>query len=202
MTNNTDELAALWQTQSVQEIDVARIQRELRSQRWKQRLYMLVDVLGPVPLALVLYYSSDKLPLSALIIIWATLIISVPFVIYFLWLRRHAAFTKAVDTRSHVNVLYRQVANNAKIAFYTKHSCWVSSVMLIVFFGGEIFKTLSGNEEELSLVRIVLWLGAGIAGCFGCYIWARNRERKFKARMDELAAIQSQLNERHSALHL
>ncbi len=193
MTNNTDDLAALWQTQDVQQIDVDRIQRELQMQRWKQRLYMLVDVLGPVPLALILYYSSDKLPLSALIITWATLIITVPFVIYFLWLRRHAAFKTAVDTQSYVNVLHRQVANNVKIAFYTKHSCWVSSVMLLLFFGGEIFKTLSASEEGLSFVRIAVWLGLGLVFSFGCYIWARGRERKFRARLEELAAIRSQL---------
>ncbi len=193
MTNNTDDLAALWQTQEVQAIDVEKIQRELHMQRWKQRFYMLVDVLGPVPLALILYYQSDKLPLSALIITWATLIITVPFVIYFLWLRRHAAFTTAVDTQSHVNVLYRQVANNVKIAFYTKHSCWVSCVMLLLFFGGEIFKTLSASEEGLSLVRIAVWLGLGLVISFGCFIWARGRERKFRSRLEELAAIRSQL---------
>lgn len=194
MTNNTDDLAALWQTQDVQQIDVDRIQRELQMQRWKQRLYMLVDVLGPVPLALILYYQSDTLPFTAQLVLWATLLITIPFVGYFLWLRRHAAFSDGVDTQSYVNVLYRQIANNAKIAFYTKHSCWVSSVILVLFFGGEIFKTLSASEEGLSFVRIGVWLGLGLVFSFGCYVWARGRERKFRARMEELAAIRSQLD--------
>lgn len=194
MTNETDDLAALWQTQTVQQIDLESIKRELQMQRWKQRLYMLIDMIGPVPLALILYYQSDTLPFKAILMLWATLIITVPFVVYFLWLRRHAAFVTAVDTQSYVNVLYRQLANNAKIAFYTKHSCWVSSVILVVFFGREIFNTLSASEEGLSLVKIAFWLGMGLICSFGCYIWARGRERKFRVKMDELALIKSQLD--------
>lgn len=194
MTNETDDLAALWQTQAVQQIDVEKIERELQMQRWKQRLYMLVDLLSPVPLGLVLFYQSEKLSFAPLLVLWATLIITIPLAVYFLWLRRHAAFTAAVDIQSHVNVLYRQVSNNAKIAFYTKHSCWVASLILILFFGNEIFTTLAANEDGLPVVRIAVWLGVGLVFCLGCFEWARRRERKFRARMNELAAIRSQLD--------
>lgn len=61
MTNNTDELAALWQTQDVQTIDIDKLRRELTGQRRKQRLYILIDLLSPVPLILMLYIMADEL---------------------------------------------------------------------------------------------------------------------------------------------
>ncbi|MEQ5809977.1 hypothetical protein J3369_21410 [Alteromonas sp. NFXS44] len=192
MTNNTDELAALWQTQGVQTIDIDKLRRELTGQRRKQRLYILIDLLSPVPLILMLHIMADELSSFSRTVIWGLLIITIPLVGYLLWLRRHAAFSTAVNTQAYVDVLYRQIANNVKIAKLTKHSCWVAVLYLAGILGWELVTGEKAAQPDFSSMRFYGALGLGVVFSLHCYLWGQRRERRFRARLQELALIKNQ----------
>ena len=193
MTEQHDELAALWQQQAVSEIDMTQIQIELTKQRWKQRLYMTIDILSPLPLILMLYFMHDELSPISLWTVIITLALTIPVVIYIAWLRRHAAFRSSQSTQSYLEVLQKQMANNEKIARFTKHSSWMSATVLVVL---NLYRLLSGEltqKPDFSMNTFYFWITAGVVACAHCYFWARGRERRFKRRQQELASLQAEL---------
>ena len=121
-----DALSALWQAQPVTTIDLEEVKASLSSERTKQRWYMLVDSLAFIPAVYVLVITWEEFTFVAQAMFIFMLITALPLLVYQLWLRRVAAFSKDTQTADHLMQLTKQIKNNVKIAVITKHSTWTA----------------------------------------------------------------------------
>lgn len=178
-----DDLSALWQTQPVSSIDLTAVKANLRSERKKQRVFMVVDSLALVPALVMLYTYWDKLTLTVQMINLFILIFAIPLLGYQLWLRRVAAFSKDTQTLDHLTQLTKQIKNNVKIAFITKHSAWSAIVFGAVFFAERYFSQEVPPEK---LVRMSLII-AGISVIMIVWgVWAHKRQQRFERQLNTL----------------
>ncbi|MBU3020287.1 hypothetical protein [Aestuariibacter sp. A3R04] len=189
MHNSDEKLASLWQNQSVEQLDILKIQREFLKQQWKQRLYIAVDVLSPLPFILMLIFMKDELSNFSFWTCVVAIVVSVPYIGYFTWLRRHAAFPKGDSTTQHIDLLQRQLANNVKIARYTKHLSWISALVLVTVNVGRLLNGDFDSNPSFSLSVFWWWMATGCGVCLAFYIWAGKREKRFVARQHELAHV-------------
>ena len=186
MSEPDNDLMSLWQAQPVSRVDLEKIQRDYRSQTIKQRCYMLLDILGMMPLVLLVWYTWDDFSTVAAGMIVALGIVMLPVVGYLIWLRRVTAFGRARSTSDYLQLLTRQMKNNARIAWLTKHSAWLTSLFIVVFY---LIIFLQGElpEEKYTMV------GAALTGiCLlmaGFYRWAQKREQRFMRQFEALVEL-------------
>ena len=128
-----DSLLALWQAQPVTAINLEEVKANLSSERKKQRCYMVMDSLMVFPAIYILAKYWGNMSLVAQMMFVFMLATSLPLLVYQLWLRRVAAFYKDSQTADHLMQLTKQVKNNVKIAFMTKHSTWIAIVFGFAF---------------------------------------------------------------------
>lgn len=187
MHDSDDKLVSLWQNQSVEPLDLLKVQREFLKQQWKQRIYIAVDLLSPLPFIFMLIYMKDELSRFSFWTCVVAIVVSVPYIAYFTWLRRHAAFPNGDSTAQHIVLLQRQLASNAKIARYTKHLSWISAVILILVNVGRLLNGEFDNNPSFSLSVFWWWMVSGCGACLAFFLWAGRREKHFAARQRELA---------------
>ncbi|MCZ8530281.1 hypothetical protein [Alteromonas sp. PRIM-21] len=184
-----EALSALWQTQPVTTIDVEEVKSSLRSQRTKQRWYMVFDSLMVIPAIYVLNKYWGNMTLVAQMMFLFMLVTSLPLLIYQLWLRRVAAFYKDSQTANHLTRLTKQIKNNVKIAFITKHSTWVAVVFGIAFILERYFFGDLTPEKiiKMSIVMVLMTIGMLI-----WYVWAHKRQKRFERQLKTLESMAQQ----------
>ena len=184
-----DGLSALWQAQPVTTINIEEVKANLSSERTKQRWYMVIDALMLVPGVYVFMKYWDNMTYVSHMIIVFMLITTSPFLIYQLWLRRVAAFYKNTQTADHLARLTKQIKNNVKIAWMTKHSTWLGMIFGAVialeryFFGEltpEIVMKMAIVMTSMSVVMLV-W-----------YVWASKRQKRFERQLETLEKMAQQ----------
>lgn len=179
----------LWQQQQIDPIDVKQLQKDFFRQQLKQRLYMFMDIMSMVFFVAVLFWAWSKMDSLEIGIMVGLFIITVPFVAYLVWLRRHAAFGQVSDTRDYIDSLVRQMRNNARIAFLTKHSAWVTELFMLLFNGLMYWQ---GNIEAEKVNSVLVILGVTTLGMIGFYVWAHRRQQRFEREKARLQALMAQ----------
>ena len=184
-----DALSALWQAQPVTTIDLEEVKASLRSERTKQRWYMLVDSLAFIPAVYVLVITWEEFTFVAQAMFIFMLITALPLLVYQLWLRRVAAFSKDTQTADHLMQLTKQIKNNVKIAVITKHSTWTAVLfgcgfLLERYFYGEL------TPEKIVKMAIVMTSISIVM--LGWYVWASKRQKRFERQLETLEKMAQQ----------
>ena len=184
-----DALSALWQAQPVTTIDLEEVKASLSSERTKQRWYMLVDSLAFIPAVYVLVITWEEFTFVAQAMFIFMLITALPLLVYQLWLRRVAAFSKDTQTADHLMQLTKQIKNNVKIAVITKHSTWTAVLfgcgfLLERYFYGEL------TPEKIVKMTIVMTSISIVM--LGWYVWASKRQKRFERQLETLEKMAQQ----------
>lgn len=186
--NNTnqqtqDDLNALWQTQPVSTLDANDIVKRARTQRTKQRFYMFMDVLSMFPIFLYVYMDID-LPITLHVFVLLCGGLGVLTILYFAKLRWHGMFQDSLDTGQYTHLLYKQLRNNAQIAYFNKHCGWVMVLALLVaFFLNGLFTQASTESIIKDMLKA---LAFGMAMMVPWVIWAHRREKRFRQEAEQL----------------
>jgi Flp pilus assembly protein TadB len=192
MPNDGDDkinnLTALWQTQPVNDIDLEAVKRNLRSERTKQRWYMVIDSLAFAPAVYMIVTYWDKLSLAAQIMNLVIFTAAIPLLMYQLWLRRVAAFSKDSQTVDHLLQLSKQIKNNVKIAFITKHSAWSAVVFIAAFL---LERYLSAEVAPEKLLKMFYLMGGLCVVMVIWYVWADKRQKRFEKQLKALEDMAS-----------
>lgn len=184
-----DALSALWQAQPVTTIDLEEVKASLSSERTKQRWYMLVDSLAFIPAVYVLVITWEEFTFVAQAMFIFMLITALPLLVYQLWLRRVAAFSKDTQTADHLMQLTKQIKNNVKIAVITKHSTWTAVLfgcgfLLERYFYGEL------TPEKIVKMAIVMTSISIVMLVW--YVWASKRQKRFERQLETLQKMAQQ----------
>ena len=184
-----DALSALWQAQPVTTIDLEEVKASLSSERTKQRWYMLVDSLAFIPAVYVLVITWEEFTFVAQTMFLFMLITALPLLVYQLWLRRVAAFSKDTQTADHLMQLTKQIKNNVKIAVITKHSTWTAVLfgcgfLLERYFFGEL------TPEKIVKMAIVMTSISIVMLVW--YVWASKRQKRFERQLETLQKMAQQ----------
>lgn len=184
-----DALSALWQAQPVTTIDLEEVKASLSSERTKQRWYMLVDSLAFIPAVYVLVITWEEFTFVAQAMFIFMLITALPLLVYQLWLRRVAAFSKDTQTADHLMQLTKQIKNNVKIAVITKHSTWTAVLfgcgfLLERYFFGEL------TPEKIVKMAIVMTSISIVMLVW--YVWASKRQKRFERQLETLQKMAQQ----------
>ena len=184
-----DALSALWQAQPVTAINLEEVKASLSSERTKQRWYMLVDSLAFIPAVYVLVITWEEFTFVAQAMFIFMLITALPLLVYQLWLRRVAAFSKDTQTADHLMQLTKQIKNNVKIAVITKHSTWTAVLfgcgfLLERYFYGEL------TPEKIVKMAIVMTSISIVMLVW--YVWASKRQKRFERQLETLEKMAQQ----------
>lgn len=190
MTEQHNELAELWQAQPVTAIDVAQIRRDYRRQRVKQRCYMVLDILGVVPVLLLAWFKWDALSSAAATMIVVLGSILLPLLGYLLWLRRIAAFGSNVSTTDYLARLTQQMHNNARIAWLTKHSSWLTPLFITAFYAVMYLRQELPESKYVLVASFIGLMGLIMPGIFW---WASRRQARFSQQARALTELGRQL---------
>ncbi|GFD72321.1 hypothetical protein ACI7YQ_19100 [Alteromonas marina] len=184
-----DALSALWQAQTVTTINLDEVKASLGSERTKQRWYMVLDLLMIVPGIYVFFKYWDNMSYIAQMIILFISISSLPFLAYQLWLRSEAAFYKNAQTADHLAKLTKQIKNNVRIAYMTKHSTWIG----MAFGAGLALERLfSGELTSEKLARMVVVMSSISIVMLMWYVWAHKRQKRFERQFETLKSMAQQ----------
>lgn len=178
-----DGLSALWQAQPVTSINIEEVKASLSSERTKQRWYMVIDSLAFIPAIYLLVNSWEKFTFVAHAMFIFMLVTALPLLVYQLWLRRVAAFSKETQTADHLSQLTKQIKNNVRIAFMTKHSTWTAVLfgcgfLLERYFYGEL------SPEKIMKMAIVMTSISIVM--LAWYVWANKRQKRFERQLETL----------------
>lgn len=190
MSENQDPLNQLWQQQDIEKPDLKAISKTWRLMKIKQKAYALIDVFGLGVSFVLLYFNLDKLDRFTTIYIVILILLLCPFVAYLLWLRRLSLGWSAKSTEQYIDTLKQQVKNNIRIAYITKHSAWVSGVLVLIHYLGlfyfDVFEMDSWIRKTLTSAGILVVMIPAF------WIWASRREQRFKqelAKLDKLLSF-------------
>lgn len=184
--NEISDLSTMWQAQPVNEIDMSAMKKNLSSERKKQRLFIIIDSLALFPALFMLYYFWGELTTAAKIIHVVMVVTAVPLLLYQLWLRRIAAFYRDSDTADHLQKFTKQVKNNIRIAFITKHSAWMALAILLAFIAERL---LFGELSPEKVTRLYVILGPTSIVMTLWYIWANKRQKRFEKQFTALTKM-------------
>ena len=184
-----DDLAELWQAQPVTAINLEEVKENLRSERTKQRWYMVIDSLAFIPAIYLLFNSWDKFTFVANAMFVFMLITALPLLVYQLWLRRVAAFSKDTQTVDHLIQLTKQIKNNVKIAFITKHSTWTAVLFGYAFLLERYF---FGDPTPEKITKMAIVMTSLSIGMLIWYVWAHKRQKRFERQLKTLESMAQQ----------
>jgi hypothetical protein len=184
--NAMPELEHLWKAQHVASVNSDRVIELAKSQRLKQRLYILLDLLSLLPL-LWLFTIVDELSVFLKWFVAINCVAVLAMVFYFTRLRWLTAFNQRDTTENYTQRLIKQFNNNAKIAKVNKHSAWMS--LLVAVLGISISYYLNPDDVVINLPKFSLMLLAAGAFLAGWTIWAHKRQRRFEDEAKELQKL-------------
>jgi hypothetical protein len=184
MLDSQDPLNKLWQGQTAEQPDIQAITNKWRWVKVKQRVYVCLDVLSVVIPFGFIWHSMDRLDVFTQRYMMGLLILFVPFVAYLTWLRRFSLGWSSESTDQYIQRLQKQLANNSKIAFITKHSIWP----VIVIIGIQQFSLYYYDVFPIeNLIRKAVFSLSIVAVLFiGIWIWADKRQKRFDKERDDL----------------
>ncbi len=192
MTHNSNPssnelmLDQLWQAQSARKIDPEHIARQAKSQQFKQRLYITLDILSLLPL-LFLFTLDLELTLFLTWFLAINCIAVFATVIYFVKLRWVAAFGQDDSTERYIQRLIKQYRNNAKIALVHKHSAWISWLALVVAFAFKYYSDgINADTQGLKLGAIFIGFSLFLAAWA---LWAHKRQGRFEKEAEDLIQL-------------
>lgn len=178
-----ETLSSLWQAQPVKTINLDEVKANLHSERKKQRWYMVLDSLMVLPAIYILMKYWGNMSGVAQMMFVFMLSTSLPLLVYQLWLRRVAAFSKNSQTADHLMELTKQIKNNVKIAFMTKHSTWIALVFGFAFVLEHYF---SGDLVPEKNSKLIIAVSSMSIGMLIWYIWAHKRQKHFECQLETL----------------
>ncbi|MCW8093361.1 hypothetical protein [Alteromonas sp. ASW11-130] len=188
MMNENHNLERLWQQQTVQKIDIEKIERQFKTQKWKHRGYILIDFGALIPIIFALVLKYNELGQLAFFLLMGLAVICALFAGYLAYLRRYAAFTRVSQTNEYLKTLKKQMRNNVLIARLTRHSSWVSYVVLLLFYGILYLNNQLETKSWQHWATVLLIVGLILTGF---YIWASKREKRFRAEAERLDLLTS-----------
>ena len=145
-----------------------------------------MDSLMVFPAIYILAKYWGNMSLVAQLMFVFMLATSLPLLVYQLWLRRVAAFYKDSQTADHLMQLTKQVKNNVKIAFMTKHSTWVAVVFGFAFILERYFLRDLAPEKVIKLIIVISSMSIGM---LIWYVWAHKRQKRFERQLKTLEAM-------------
>ncbi|WP_414829086.1 hypothetical protein [Alteromonas sp. H39] len=198
MTTHDDELARLWQAQKVATIDTAQIEKDIRRQTLKQRLYLFLDFACLIPVVIFFIIKWNELSSAAATMILVLLVVTTPIFVYMARLRWLAASGFHAATANYLDMLIKQMRNNARIAWLTKHSSWTTAVFLLGFYAVLYFMGEVPEERQTKALLAIVITSVAMAGF---YQWAQRREARFHKKAEELLALKQEQNHDDMASH-
>jgi len=176
-------LSALWQAQPTTTLDLEDVKSNLLSERRKQRWYMVFDSLAFVPALYFLTIHWEKFSVVAHAMFIIMLLTALPLLVYQLWLRRVAAFYRDSQTADHLSQLTKQIKNNIKIAFITKHSTWTA---VIFGYGFLLERYLFDDMTNQKIIKMVVVITSLSVGMLIWYVWAHKRQKRFEHQLNTM----------------
>lgn len=193
MQNNDfdEQLQQLWQQQQTVKVDVGQLKHAAEWMRIKQFGYAFLDIACVASAIIVMYSFRDHYSTVFLYGMSVFIFIALVFTIYLLYLRRHALLNRLASesTQGYLALMVKQTNNNIKIAWITQHSCWLTWIVLVVFW-----LYLGAYEDMPSNVlqrKALLSVGLSAVIFIPMWFWANWRRKKFIRMRDELIAQQA-----------
>jgi len=184
MSDNQDPLDQLWQGQQVEKPDIQVLSSQWRKVQLKQRFYAGLDILGLILPFITLVFFIERLDQFTRIYLVVLFVLLCPFVAYIVWLRRFSIGWSSDSTDLHVQHLKKQIANNIKIAYLTKHSIWPLGLVITLHHVGLFYFDVFPIDK---LIHKSLISAGLLVVMFPCtWIWAARRENRFKRELAEL----------------
>lgn len=191
MTNDQDPLNQLWQQQSVEKPNVKVIGKQWKRVQLKHRLYAILDIMSLVlPFYFILFYV-EKLDSFTRILLICIFVLCVPFVVYIIWLRRFAIVWSSSGTEQHIQKLRKQITNNIKIAFVTKHSVWPTMLIPVVHFSGLYYLDVFTVDKLIYKSQFSIGILVIMLPCI--WVWANKRQKRFS---EDLANLEKMLGKK------
>lgn len=176
----------LWQKQPTLKVYTDQIVKQAKQQRVKQRLYMALDVLGVLPVFVLLAGDIKLTPFLKWFIALNMLALAL-MLIHIAKLRWVAAFGQGKTTERYIHTLLQQLKNNAKIAYINKHSAWMA--MLVAISGVAINEYLYPKGTPIEWAEITLILAVTNIVIVAWMIWAHRRQIGFEKKAKELERL-------------
>lgn len=183
MSDPFASLDELWQSQATVPVDAKKIKQRMRWLKIKHWCYLMLDCLALLPIAYFLFWEPAAFTFTVRVMLVALGVLAISYTIYLAWLRRVSLFWQACDTTDYLVLLQRQLINSVRIARATKHSSWITQLLLCGFF------TIAGLSEQplaISASRLALILTGTGLGLIGFYAWAQHRQRRFERELLQL----------------
>lgn len=185
--NKIDALNQLWQQQQVPRPDQQDLLKRWRKMRWQQWVYLVADVLVMIATGGLLWYAYHwfaPLMQGILVMVWVGCI---AFTIYISWLRRHALVNWQTDTGQYLQLISKQLANNARIAGISGKFALYGVPFNYLFHFAHAWQ----NDTTLPLfMRKMLWLTAILLVVVApLWWWFNRREARFKQELANIQAI-------------
>ena len=109
--------------------------------------------------------------------------------VYQLWLRRVAAFSRDTQTADHLTQLIKQIKNNVKIAVITKHSTWTAVLFGCAFLVERYFY---GELTPAKVMKMAIVMTSMSVVMLVWYVWASKRQKRFERQLETLEKMAQQ----------
>ena len=179
MTKIDNDLAALWQSQSTQAVNLQKVQKQYNKETLKQRFYAFLDGISLLPLVYFWLFWEKEFSTYMETFMMIVTVGSVAFYGYLIWLRRIALQGRLKQTENYTDNLLKQLVNNQKIARFTRKSTWYIFVFTCMFLLG-----LYHFEPERSHIVPYL-IGLYILISIALTKWASKREKRFISELEK-----------------
>lgn len=175
-SSDDQELSQIWQTQKTISANSEVVVKAAKSQRFKQRLYIALDIFSLSPY-LILYkfiMNFDKWVQLFMFVLFLSTICMVFFLVRLRWL---SAFTSMNNTYNYVATLKKQYKNNALIAKINKHSAWIAAILgFVLMYFIQAGKGLSLADSFNKILLVSLFY---LAFFIPWFVWSNKREQRF-----------------------
>lgn len=197
MSNKPNDLDALWQQQDVSKVDFGQLKKQWKILRFKQYFYLFMDILSVLALPIIIYFFPKKL--STFEFVWISFAFVLVFVMFLciVWMRRYSLGFKvdAGNTNEFVERFRLQYKQNIRIAYWNKILCFVTPLIFILYIVVAYFGEFVQPDVLIKKAKLLMGMSAVVSPSI--WIWAHNREQKFKKR---LAEFEAQWDVQNSAL--
>ncbi|MBN7821686.1 hypothetical protein [Bowmanella yangjiangensis] len=187
MSDNRDPLLQNWQSQQVDLPDLAELKAKWRKERFKQWIYVLLDWLSVVFVAVVILYF---LPKKELVQIWMVAIFVFTFAAaaWNTWLRRLSLFRSRDNLHEHLQTLRQQNLNNIRLARFTQWGLVIMLISVAVLLLATWYQEQPPWEAfQMRLLRVFAWVG-GV--CALGWWWTIRILKKAQQQLEWLDSIE------------
>jgi hypothetical protein len=184
MSDNQDPLSQLWLQQEVAQADISQVSKKWRKVRFKQRCYVVLDVLSAIIPLVFIWLNADKLDRFSMTFVVGFMSLSVVALIYITWLRRFSFGWSDTSTDQHIQRLQKQIESNIKIANLSLHTVWFLAVLTVVFYAGLYYFEVFPTDKFIRKVTITLAIYIVLFPCI--WLWASKRKKRFIRELAEL----------------